>query len=58
MAEIDYSLIPVKDLEIMATGTLEGVSIPTLEYLSGEGGSSWDAFTSNIKRGFTSSLRG
>jgi len=58
MAEIDYSLIPVKDLEIMATGTLEGVSIPTLEYLSGEGGSSWDAFTSNISRGFTSSLRG
>ena len=58
MAEIDYSLIPVKDLEIMATGTLEGVSTPTLQYLAGESGSSWDAFTSNVERGFTSSMRG
>ena len=58
MAEIDYSLIPKKDLEIIATGTFEGVSRPTLEYISGEGGSSWDAFTSNLSRGFTSSMRG
>ena len=58
MAEIDYSLIPKKDLEILATGTFEGVSRETLQYMSGEGGSSWDAFSSNAERGLTSSLRG
>jgi hypothetical protein len=58
MAEIDYSLIPKQDLEILATGTFEGVSRETLQYMSGEGGSSWDAFSSNAERGLTSSLRG
>jgi hypothetical protein len=58
MAEIDYSIIPNEDLKILYSGTLEGVSTPTLQYLLGEGGSSWDAFTSNLKRGVTSSLRG
>ena len=58
MAEIDYSIIPVNDLEIMAQGQLEGVSLATLDYLSGKGGSSWDAFSSNAERGLTSSLRG
>ena len=58
MAEIDYSIIPNEDLKILYSGTLEGVSTPTLQYLLGEGGSSWDAFTSNLQRGVTSSLRG
>jgi hypothetical protein len=58
MAEIDYSLIPKQDLEILATGTFEGVSRETLQYMSGEGGSSWDAFSTNAERGLTSSLRG
>ena len=58
MAEIDYSLIPKRDLEILATGTFEGVSRETLQYMSGEGGSSWDAFSTNAERGLTSSLRG
>ena len=58
MAEIDFSLIPKQDLEILATGTFEGVSRETLQYMSGEGGSSWDAFSTNAERGLTSSLRG
>ena len=58
MAEIDYSRIPEKDLEILATGTYENVSELTLQYMAGISGSSFDAFTSNAGRGLTSSLRG
>jgi hypothetical protein len=58
MAEIDYSKIPDKDLEILATGNYEGVSELTLQYMAGQSGSSFDAFTSNAGRGLTSSLRG
>jgi len=59
MAEIDWSLIPNKDLEIIAnTGSFEGVSNETLQYIAGESGSAWDAFTGNAQRGLTSSLRG
>jgi len=58
MAEIDYSRIPEKDLKILATGNYEGVSELTLQYMAGQSGSSFDAFTSNAGRGLTSSLRG
>ena len=58
MAEIDYSKIPEKDLKILATGSYEGVSELTLQYMAGQSGSSFDAFTSNASRGLTSSLRG
>ena len=54
---LDLSLIPDSDLAALRANDLPSVSDATLDYLRGEG-SSWDAFTSNLKRGATSSLRG
>ena len=55
---LDLSLIPDADLDALRANNLPAVSDATLNYLRGEGGSSWDSFTSNASRGFTSSLRG
>ena len=55
---LDLSLIPDADLAALRANDLPSVSDATLNYLRGEGGSSWDAFTTNLKRGFTSSMRG
>ena len=55
---LDLSLIPDADLAALRANNLPAVSDATLNYLRGEGGSSWDSFTSNASRGFTSSLRG
>ena len=57
MAEVNLQLIPDADLDALLANDLPSVSDKTLDYLMGEG-SSWDAFTSNLKRGATSSLRG
>ena len=55
---LDLSLIPDADLDALRANDLPSVSDATLNYLRGEGGGSWDSFTSNASRGFTSSLRG
>jgi len=55
---LDLSLIPDADLDALRANDLPAVSDATLNYLRDEGGSSWDAFSSNAERGLTSSLRG
>jgi hypothetical protein len=55
MAEINYDLLSLEDLKALKENRLDDISIPALKYLSGEGFSAWEAFSSNAARAMQSS---